>query len=104
MLATMRCTGSATVRKPTLGRRELGPPEPSERARVAPREVYWPELGRKGETPIFRAEYLAPGNVIVGPAVIEPTVTTIVIRPGQTARIDDFGNVIVSTYDEKGEE
>jgi N-methylhydantoinase A len=99
---TLRCTGSATVRKPTLGERELGPEEPDPKARVAPREIYWPELGRKRETPIYRAEHLLPGNVIPGPAVIEPTVTTIVIRPGQTARMDEFGNIIVNLNDDPG--
>jgi N-methylhydantoinase A len=98
-LVTLRCTGSATVRKPTLNTRPLGDAEPSEQARVAPREMYWPELGRLHETPIYRAEHLLPGNVISGPAVIEPTVTTIVIRPGQTARMDEFGNIIIQLDD-----
>jgi N-methylhydantoinase A len=100
-LVTLRCTGSATVRKPTLSKRELGSEEPSEEARVAPREIYWPELGGKQETPIYRGEHLVPGNVIEGPAVIEPTVTTIVVRPGQLARMDEFGNIIV-TLDNSG--
>jgi N-methylhydantoinase A len=103
-LVTLRCTGSATVRKPTLSRRELGSSEPSEEARAPSREVYWTELGRKQETPIFRTEHLVPGNEIAGPAVIEPTVTTIVIRPGQTARMDEFGNIVVQLGDSGREE
>jgi N-methylhydantoinase A len=98
-IVTLRCTGSATVRKPTLSRREMGPAEPSGQARVAAREIYWPEYGEVRETAIYRAEHLLPGNVIEGPAVIEPTVTTIVIRPGQTARMDDFGNIIIELDD-----
>jgi len=98
-LVTLRCAGSATVRKPTLNTRQLGPAEPSELARVAPREMYWPEYGRLHETPIYRAEHLLPGNTISGPAVIEPTVTTIVVRPEQTARMDEFGNIIIQLDD-----
>ena len=33
--------------------------------------------------------------MILGPAVIEPTVTTIVVRPGQRARLDGYGNIII---------
>ncbi|HVX31545.1 MAG TPA: hydantoinase/oxoprolinase family protein [Solirubrobacterales bacterium] len=100
-LVTLRCTGSATVRKPTLSRAAESGGEPSERARVAPRTIYWPELGKELETPIFRAEHLVPGDVVEGPAVIEPTVTTIVVRPGQTARVDELGNIVVSLGDVK---
>jgi N-methylhydantoinase A len=98
-IVTLRCTGSATVRKPTLSRKELGPLEPSEQALAAPREIYWPEYGAVRETPIYRAEHLLPGNTISGPAVIEPTVTTIVVRPEQTARMDQFGNIILQLDD-----
>jgi N-methylhydantoinase A len=98
-IVTLRCTGSATVRKPTLSRKELGPLEPSEQALAAPREIYWPEYGAVRDTPIYRAEHLLPGNTISGPAVIEPTVTTIVVRPEQTARMDQFGNIILQLDD-----
>jgi hypothetical protein len=33
--------------------------------------------------------------------VIEPTATTIVVRPGQRAKLDGFGNIII-TLDERG--
>jgi N-methylhydantoinase A len=101
-LVTVRCTGLATLRKPALGVRQLGSAEPSSQARQAAREIYWPEYGRKHQTPIYRAEHLVPGNVIEGPAVIEPTVTTIVVRPGQTARMDEFGNIVITLEDSGG--
>ena len=98
-MVTLRCTGSATVRKPTLTERELGDAEPSAESRAPSREIYWTEYGRKEETPIFRADHLVPGNTIAGPAVIEPAVTTIVVRPGQTARMDKFGNIVIQLKD-----
>lgn len=95
-LVTLRCTASASAQKPTFQFDRDGGAEPVPAASVAPRNIYWPELGRLVETPIYRGEHLQAGNVIVGPAVIEPTVTTIVIRPGQTASIDGYGNVIMT--------
>lgn len=38
---------------------------------------------------------------IIGPAIIEDEGTTIVIYPGMTADVDDYGNVVINT---KGEE
>jgi N-methylhydantoinase A len=100
-LVTLRCTASATVQKPTLSFRREGPSAPAP-ASVAPsRTVYWPELKRLVETPIYRAKFLEPGNIVEGPAVIEPTATTIVVRPGQRAKLDGFGNIII-TLDERG--
>ena len=41
-------------------------------------------------------ERLGPGNVLEGPAVIWSPITTLVIRPGQVATLDEFRNLIVS--------
>jgi N-methylhydantoinase A len=101
-LVTLRCTASARAQKPTLGQTEEAGPTPPGAAVVTPREIYWPEWGRLHETPIYRGEHLTAGNVIEGPAVIEPAVTTIVIRPGQTATVDGFGNIVVALDQEKG--
>ena len=50
-------------------------------------------LGRGfAETPIYLGTRLVPGNVIVGPGIIEETFTTIVVYPGWTAKIDDAGD------------
>jgi N-methylhydantoinase A len=38
---------------------------------------------------------LRPGNAVIGPAVVELTTTTIVVRPGQILRIDPYRNFIV---------
>jgi N-methylhydantoinase A len=45
------------------------------------------------EVPVFRRATLPPGAVIEGPAIIEEKTSTIVLYPGQRARIDGYLNV-----------
>jgi len=42
------------------------------------------------EAPVYDGALLRPGNVLSGPAVIEEVDTTIVIQPGDTARLNGF--------------
>jgi N-methylhydantoinase A len=59
-------------------------------ARVKQRRA---NLGRGfHETDIFLGKDLAPGDEIVGPAIIEEVFTTIVVYPGWTAVVDDAGD------------
>jgi N-methylhydantoinase A len=44
-------------------------------------------------TPVFAGERLAHGHRIAGPAVIDWTTTTLVVHPGQQARLDEHGHV-----------
>ena len=94
-LVTLRLHASATVNKPALERVTASATSPPPEACAAPRAIFWPELDALLETPIFRAEKLRAGNVIMGPAVIEPSATTIVVRPGQRAQLDGYGNIII---------
>jgi len=41
--------------------------------------------------PVFRFEALAPEQTIAGPAVIESPMTTVLLRPGDTARVTPRG-------------
>ena len=95
-LVTLRCTASAAMNKPSLRRVAERSPTPEAAGKVPLRPVYWPEFGRQVDTPIYRPEHLAPGNIVAGPAIIEPTVTTIVVRPGQQAKLDGFGNIVIT--------
>lgn len=60
-------------------------------ARVKSRLAYWPEHGDLVETPIFRGERLRPGNVVEGPAIVEAPYTTVVIPPGATYSVNQYG-------------
>lgn len=51
----------------------------------------------QAETPVYDREKLSPGLEIKGPAIIEEVSVSTVIEPGMTARIDDFGDIIMET-------
>jgi N-methylhydantoinase A len=60
------------------------------------RPVYFRETKGFTRTPIFDREALAPGQEIGGPAVIEAPDTTMLVRPGQTVRMDEYRNLVLS--------
>jgi N-methylhydantoinase A/acetophenone carboxylase len=60
-------------------------------ARVGERKAYWPETTTWTDTPVYQFEQLQPGNRVIGPAVIEAELTTIVVPPGQRFEIDKHG-------------
>ncbi|WP_420562622.1 hydantoinase/oxoprolinase family protein [Thalassobaculum sp.] len=64
-------------------------------AREATREV-WFEQGGWQATPVYRRERLPEGAALKGPAIVAQFDSTTVIEPGQSARLDDFGNLLVS--------
>jgi N-methylhydantoinase A len=59
------------------------------------RMVYFEEDGGFVECYTYERALLAAGNEISGPAVIEQMDTTTVIPPGETARVDANGTLIV---------
>jgi N-methylhydantoinase A len=88
----LRVSGIGPIRRPEL--RELPPGDgDAERARTGTRQVFFEDLR---ETPVYWRPDLAPGDVLHGPAVIEEFGSTIPLHPGFTARIDAFGNVLVT--------
>jgi N-methylhydantoinase A len=48
------------------------------------------------EATIYDGEKLRPGMALAGPAVIEDSGTTIILHPGNAARVDGFGNIHIS--------
>lgn len=76
--------------KPALGMAAAGAP-------VAATPVAWREVWFDGwiRTPIHDRATFAPGTVFDGPAIVEQGDTTSVIEPGQRARVDAQGNILV---------
>lgn len=60
------------------------------------RQVYFDEANGFMETKVYKREFLAKDNQFVGPAIVEQSDSTTVIHPGQKARIDNLGNLIIS--------
>ncbi|HRE29599.1 MAG TPA: hypothetical protein PK954_23355, partial [Anaerolineales bacterium] len=59
------------------------------------RPVYFPEQGGFVSAPIYDRQRLGPGAQLRGPALIEERESTIVVRPGQSARVDRAGCILL---------
>ena len=62
-------------------------------AQKSERPVYFEEFHDFVPTKIYDYERLRPGSEIVGPAVIETPITTIVVDPQANAKIDEYFNL-----------
>jgi N-methylhydantoinase A len=90
-------TATGLIDTPELPRPAEGSREPPDEARTGARRVYF-EAGAGGdwvECPVWRREALLAGNEIAGPAIIEEVSATTVLYPGDHARVDAIGSLIV---------
>jgi N-methylhydantoinase A len=83
----LRVTGVGAMERPALN-----PIAPEGDPLTGHRDVFFGD--RRHDTPIYARERLS--GQIEGPAVIEEFGSTLPIHPGFTARVDEFGNVVVS--------
>jgi N-methylhydantoinase A len=60
------------------------------------RRIYFGEFGEV-DAPIHEGHGMRVGAVLAGPAVIEEPTTTIVVYPGSSATVTDFGNYLLET-------
>jgi len=67
--------------------------EDADGARRGVRSVYFSEAPTS--VAVYDAERLQPGNFIHGPAILEQWGTSVIVRPGQEALIDAFGNCVI---------
>ncbi len=78
---------------------------PKGRLEAAPLDARHPRDARKGtrpvyfsasglvETPLYDGDALQPGNVVIGPAVLEMLGTTVLVPAGYQARYDAYRNI-----------
>ena len=76
--------------RPEVGERSMA------RALKEDRPIYFEETGGYRATPVYRRELLPIDEPLMGPAVIEQLDTTIVLYPGDVARVEPTGNLIIS--------
>lgn len=60
------------------------------------RRAYFSGLGGYVDTPVYKDAHLAARDARNGPVLIEQPGSTIVIGPGDTFEVDDFGNVLIT--------
>ena len=87
---------SAIGRRPKFDLRVLAPTSgvTPEDAIASRRQMY--ADGGWHDTPVYDRLALAVGSVVAGPAILEQLDTTIIVEPGQNARVDDFGNIVLA--------
>lgn len=91
----------ANVRTTVIGQREkvdLSIFRPSEgtlaSAETGTRDVYFDGEWRKAR--IYDRDSLPLGAAIEGPAIVEQSDSTLVLDPGTTSRVDEYGNIVVA--------
>lgn len=92
-------TARGLIDTPELPRPERGSATPPEAALLGSRRVYFEAAGPTGgnwrDSRIWRREALLADNEIIGPAIVEEISATTVLYPGDRARLDEFGSLIV---------
>jgi N-methylhydantoinase A len=89
-MVNFQVTAVGKIPKPqfqTIAPQQTQPPAPFET-----RAAYFGTAGT-ADVKVFRRSALTPGATIDGPAIIEEKTSTIVIYPGQRARIDGYLNI-----------
>ena len=86
LVTTVVIRGVHKVMKPVLPSEPMAGPKPAGGAFKASRKVY--RYGQWHDAKILEMEKLAAGNVIVGPAVIESSATTLVVPPDAEVTLD----------------
>jgi N-methylhydantoinase A len=90
-IVTLKVVGAGVIDKPDLPQFPAGEKAP---APQASRKAWFGEAGWL-DTPVYLRDGLQPGAEIFGPAIVEEKTSTIVIYPGQTARVDAWLNMEV---------
>ena len=102
-LVSFRLRGSGVVRKPELRPEATGDDDASPGIVTSVRA--WVDADEEmRELNGYDFDLLRPGNVVPGPAVVWTPITTLVLAPGQRARLDGYRNLLISMAAARGRE
>ncbi|CAN5847504.1 hydantoinase/oxoprolinase family protein [soil metagenome] len=90
----VRVSGIGPIERPELRRLESGDGDPG-RARIGQRKVHFD--GAWHDADLYARSDLLAGDEITGPAVIQEFSSTVPLAPGFTARVDDLGNLVITS-------
>ena len=94
-LINLRVVAGQTTSKPQLARARGASATPPKAAHKGSRKAYFAESKRFMKTAVYDGHSLRSRNLLQGPAIVELTTTTIVVRPGQSLRVDPFQNFVI---------
>jgi N-methylhydantoinase A len=89
----LRVAGTGPLRRPIVRARPRDGAGGVERALISRRGVYFDAA--YVETPVYTRERLQPADCVEGPAIVEEFGSTTVVFPGQSTRVDAFGNLLL---------
>jgi N-methylhydantoinase A len=89
------------MRKPPQAKIKAGRSAPPAAALSGKRPVYFSEASSGGgggfrDAPTYRRAALLAGNRIKGSALIEEHASTTVLMPGDTCKVDAYGNLVIT--------
>jgi N-methylhydantoinase A len=87
----LRVTGVGPISKPPVQR--VAPGEGADVARTGTRPVYFDAWT---DAAVYDRARLGAGDRVPGPAVLEEFSSTVPLHPGFAARVDDFGNLVIT--------
>lgn len=101
-LVNLRAVGIGAIPKLEPQRIAKGETAPRKDARTAMQSCLFDREGTAAAhpTPRFERNLLLAGNRLSGPAIVDQMDTTTVIPPGFSAKIDDFGNIVITVEDD----
>jgi N-methylhydantoinase A len=88
----LRVSGIGPIRRPDMVELEAGIGG-TDRAVTGSRRVFFDDWI---ETPTYNRPDLAPGDVVIGPAIIEEFGSTVPVHPGFVATVDAYGNLLLT--------
>jgi N-methylhydantoinase A len=88
-------TATGLIETPELPRPPQGGREPPSDARSGTRRAFFGSVGGWAECPVWQREALLAGNRVAGPAIVEEVSATTVLYPGDVARVDAIGSLVV---------
>jgi N-methylhydantoinase A len=91
-MTEFRVRGIGPLSTPELAEHEVGDAH-ADHARIATKEMHFAAAGGVVEAGLYDFEEMTPGDEIREPGVILTPVTTIVVNPGDVARMDRYQNV-----------
>ena len=89
-LSTFRVAAIGHVKKPIIRG-----PDANKPPRSTPRQIFEPTKEMLVSASVWEWQHLTVGFRITGPAIIEHPETTVYVAPGQTARMDHLGNIVI---------
>jgi N-methylhydantoinase A len=94
-LVSFRVRGSGVVGKHVFRVEQLASADPAD-ALVGHFEAWVDKAGELQDVPGYDFERLRPGNAVPGPAIVWTPITTLVVPPAQTARLDEHRNLVLT--------